>query len=498
MFQTVKSMVLPPRVAIGDAPPYVVGRKIGSGKFGHVAIGVRDGGEGADDGYPSRIALKFGGVEMVAEASAYFDAAKEGVSGLPWVYFYGKVDDGLRVLGMDLMGPSLLALLRGAKKSKLEPARVARLAIGALNALEALHAAGYIHGDVKPENMVQDRDRVCLVDLGLARRWTKEAYDQRPGCFNGTARYASLHAHLGRTPSRRDDLASLFYSLVYLLRGRLPWGDDDDWNAVGRMKAKATFRLPTALRRFHDAVMSLRFDADPPYAELRAMFGPPPRVLRKRRRAEEWMVVSEAGPGSQQMHPLVSLDALPQLFAAGKVTAFASAVAVEVDAHPRQAWTHGVGFSESWIQAREAQGYHITSVAMVDAELLVVMDQGTPLGRQTTLLADGEFPFAWIRRQWEDGFRVTALAAGPSSWAVVMTCATDIVTQAVELDFVYPSEGIHRRWDAGYRVTCGAATSDQVAFVLSLRSHEAQTVDRMPAFPEAMPGRRVIALLKAA
>jgi hypothetical protein len=36
-------------------------------------------------------------------------------------------------------------------------------------------------------------------------------------------RYASAHAHLGRTGSRRDDLESLAYTLVFLLRGRLPW-----------------------------------------------------------------------------------------------------------------------------------------------------------------------------------------------------------------------------------------------------------------------------------
>lgn len=41
--------------------------------------------------------------------------------------------------------------------------------------------------------------------------------------FRGTVRYASAHAHLGRTGSRRDDLESLAYTLVFLIKGRLPW-----------------------------------------------------------------------------------------------------------------------------------------------------------------------------------------------------------------------------------------------------------------------------------
>ena len=48
-------------------------------------------------------------------------------------------------------------------------------------------------------------------------------YGQRLSDFWGTARYASTHAHLGRTASCRDDLQSLAYTLIYLAKGELPW-----------------------------------------------------------------------------------------------------------------------------------------------------------------------------------------------------------------------------------------------------------------------------------
>ncbi len=67
-----------------------------------------------------------------------------------------------------------------------------------------------------------------LIDFGLAKRYRDgKTHQHIPYKENknltGTARYASINAHLGIEQSRRDDLESIGYVLVYLANGSLAW-----------------------------------------------------------------------------------------------------------------------------------------------------------------------------------------------------------------------------------------------------------------------------------
>lgn len=96
-----------------------------------------------------------------------------------------------------------------------------------------MHSRHIIHRDLKPENFVvgnvkTNSNTIFLIDLGLSRRFRNEKTgehipykDNRP--FIGNARFASIYAHLGIEQSRRDDLISLAFIILYFFQGSLPW-----------------------------------------------------------------------------------------------------------------------------------------------------------------------------------------------------------------------------------------------------------------------------------
>ena len=98
-----------------------------------------------------------------------------GGHGVPRVHFKGCQGE-YYIMVMDLLGPSLWDVWN-QHGQRVSQSMVACIAVEALSILEALHAKGYVHGDVKPENFLMGpkggnmEKKLFLVDLGLATRW---------------------------------------------------------------------------------------------------------------------------------------------------------------------------------------------------------------------------------------------------------------------------------------------------------------------------------------
>uniref|UniRef100_A0A0E0BYM9 non-specific serine/threonine protein kinase n=2 Tax=Oryza meridionalis TaxID=40149 RepID=A0A0E0BYM9_9ORYZ len=499
---------LPETVQIGNSPTYKLERKLGKGGFGQVYVGRRISspthGNRNSGANALEVALKF---EHRTSKGCSYGAPYEwqvyntlsGNHGVPRVHYKGK-QGGFYIMVMDMLGPSLWDVWNNNSHS-MSVEMVACIGIEAISILEKMHAKGYVHGDVKPENFLlgppdtPEGKKLFLVDLGLATKW-KDAgtgkhveYDQRPDIFRGTVRYASVHAHLGRTGCRRDDLESLAYTLIFLLRGRLPWqgfqGENKGFLVCKKKMATSPESLcgigPPPFRQFVEYVVNLKFDEEPNYAKCIALFDgivgqkrgrltaaedeeQPKKKIRMGMPATQWISVYNARrPMKQRYHYNVSDDRLAP-----------------------------------HIQKGNEDGLFISSVSSCSNLWALIMDAGTGftaqvhelshyfLHKQSYKVSDS-FPFKWINKKWKEGFYVTALATAGSRWAVVMSRNAGFTHQVVELDFLYPSEGIHQRWDSGYRITATAATCDQVALILSIPrrkpNDETQETLRTSAFP---------------
>jgi serine/threonine protein kinase len=123
---------------------------------------------------------------------------------------------------MELVIAPTLADVVG-REGPLANDRVAALGLQVLGALESAHAAGVVHRDVKPSNiMVLPGDRVKLADFGIARAMDDPSLTQTGGVM-GSPGYMAPELFAGAGPSPASDLWSLGATLFHAAEGRAPF-----------------------------------------------------------------------------------------------------------------------------------------------------------------------------------------------------------------------------------------------------------------------------------
>lgn len=203
--------------------------------------------------------------------------------GITKLKYYGQ-DNMQRVLIMSLHGHSVESVHR--RQGRLSLFATVMIADQVLSSLEHVHYAGYVHADLKPDNILfgrKDPEQLYLVDFGLSVRYRDREGKHRPlitnHSFVGTPRYASLRTHMGYTLSRRDDIEQLVYVMIYLFRGRLPWSglriDDPDAKEKQVAKMKANIPLdsicagcPEAFRDVLNYARCMEYEEEPQYEYL--------------------------------------------------------------------------------------------------------------------------------------------------------------------------------------------------------------------------------------
>lgn len=265
---------------------YRLVRKIGSGSFGDIYLGINiaTGEEVAVKLEP----IKARHPQLLYESKLY--KILQGGSGIPHVRWFGQARD-FNAMVMELLGPSLEDLFNFCSR-RLTMKTVLMLADQMIGDIEYVHNKNFIHRDIKPDNFVMGIGRHCnrvyLIDFGLAKKYrdtrTRAHIPYREDKnLTGTARYASINAHLGIEQSRRDDLESLGHVLMYFNRGSLPWQGlkaatkKQKYEKISEKKMSTQVELlckgyPTEFVMYLNYCRGLRFDEAPDYMYLRQLF----------------------------------------------------------------------------------------------------------------------------------------------------------------------------------------------------------------------------------
>ncbi|CAJ1075824.1 casein kinase I isoform X2 [Xyrichtys novacula] len=265
---------------------YRLGRKIGSGSFGDIYLG-------ANIATGEEVAIKLECVKtkhpQLHIESKFYKMMQGGV-GIPSIKWCGAEGD-YNVMVMELLGPSLEDLFNFCSR-KFSLKTVLLLADQMISRIEYIHSKNFIHRDVKPDNFLMGLGKkgnlVYIIDFGLAKKYRDARTHQHiPYRENknltGTARYASINTHLGIEQSRRDDLESLGYVLMYFNLGSLPWQGlkaatkRQKYERISEKKMSTPIEVlckgyPSEFSTYLNFCRSLRFDDKPDYSYLRQLF----------------------------------------------------------------------------------------------------------------------------------------------------------------------------------------------------------------------------------
>ena len=257
-------------------------KKIGEGSFGKVYKAEYKG-----EYYAMKFESRSEGQNLL-ETEATIMSYLKGPN-IPFIKTFGNNNE-YNILVMQLMGKSLEDIINIRQKFSVKT--TAMLGYQMITVLKFIHDRHIIHRDMKPDNFVMGYDdknaRLYLLDFGLAKKYrSSKTLIQYPYIkkkkLTGTARYASIHALEEMEQSRRDDLESAGYVMMYFLRGSLPWQGlriktkEDRYKKILEKKKETTSdelckNFPEEFKYYIDYTKNLGYSENPDYEKLKKNF----------------------------------------------------------------------------------------------------------------------------------------------------------------------------------------------------------------------------------
>lgn len=262
-----------------------LGKKIGAGSFGEIYEGTDIFGGGEVAIKLEHATIKY--PQLLFEAKLLKTIPGVGIPQMHWFGVAGEYN----TMVMEILGQNLEDLFNFCTRN-FTLKTILLIAMECIERLKHIHENHYVHRDIKPENFLigkgNTEQTIYLIDFGLAKRYRDEqtrihiSYKENKN-LTGTARYASINAHKGIEQSRRDDLESIGYILVYFMKGSLPWqglkckDKDEKYQKIKEIKENMTPQelcdgLPDEFSKYLEYSQKLKFDEEPNYKYLIGLF----------------------------------------------------------------------------------------------------------------------------------------------------------------------------------------------------------------------------------
>jgi len=224
------------------------------------------------------------------EKEAYYLLQLKGY-GIPRIISFGLIGK-YNILIEELLGESLEDLFKKNKnKEKVIILKdMLMTGIQLIDRIEYIHSNNIVHLDIKPSNFLvgyKDPSLIYIIDFGLSKKYKssrtgKHVIFSKRKMFHGNIKFSSLNNMKGIVSTRRDDLESLGYMLVYLYENKLPWDNVEATNPTEFIKKifyikkqipMNTFcrNLPKEMTEFMIYIKSLGFDEKPNYNLLKSL-----------------------------------------------------------------------------------------------------------------------------------------------------------------------------------------------------------------------------------
>ena len=280
---------------------YKVKKKLGEGAFGDVFLGqaINNNDYVAIKTEPRKI------IKPILESEAFLLYSIAG-PGIPEVKSFGKTKE-YNILVEPLLGKSLFDIFAENHKS-MPLADACLIGIQVIDRIQWVHSKYIVHRDIKPDNFLigrKDPNVIYLIDFGLSKKYRSTTTGKHirfgfTGKLTGTVRFASANALRGGEQSRRDDIESIGYMMIYFLKKKLPWqgvtGNKkmERYLKIYKMKKniapeKLCEGLYPEMIEFISYAKNLEFEQEPDYKYLKNLFK---KMLKRIHNSNDQLVFS--------------------------------------------------------------------------------------------------------------------------------------------------------------------------------------------------------------